>query len=336
MATASFARLRAGFPDAEIVCGLRPYLRSLLDGSDYFDAFFDVSSGGGARGLWRQARELRRSRFDLALVFPNSLRSGLLVSLAGIPRRVGDRHGRGLLVNAGPRAERRRGQWGKRGLRRVPAPMPSYYHDILDHLGLPPGGQRGRLVVTAEERREIDAWLSARGVAPYEPLVVLNAGASYGSSKLWEPERFAAVARHFRERGATVLLLAGPAEVEMVRGIARASGALAAIDPVQRVGMLKPTLERAALLVTTDSGPRHVAVAFDVPVVCLMGPNDRRYTDYCLEKTALIRKDLECSPCQRKVCPLGHHLCMRSIEIDEVVRAGEDLMRRFPRPLAAT
>ena len=65
-------------------------------------------------------------------------------------------------------------------------------------------------------------------------------------------------------------------------------------------------------------------------------PNDRRYTDYCLEKTALIRKDLECSPCQRKVCPLGHHLCMRSIEIDEVVRAGEDLMRRFPRPLAAT
>ena len=78
---------------------------------------------------------------------------------------------------------------------------------------------------------------------------------------------------------------------------------------------------------TNDTGPRHLAVAFDRPVVCLMGPNDPNYTNYCLEHTALIRKDLPCSPCQRKVCPLGHQRCMRDITVDEVELAGLQLLR---------
>ena len=67
----------------------------------------------------------------------------------------------------------------------------------------------------------------------------------------------------------------------------------------------------------------------DTPVVCLIGPNDRRYTDYCLDKTILVRKELECSPCQRMVCPLGHRHCMTKIEVDEVIAAGEELLRRW-------
>ena len=120
-----------------------------------------------------------------------------------------------------------------------------------------------------------------------------------------------------------MVLLSGPGDVDMVRGIAAESGALAAVDPVLRVGMVKPMVARSSALITVDSGPRHVAVALGVPLVCLIGPNDPRYTNYGLEKTELIRKDIECSPCQEKVCPLGHRRCMTLIEVDEVVAATE-------------
>ena len=79
-------------------------------------------------------------------------------------------------------------------------------------------------------------------------------------------------------------------------------------------------------MITTDTGPRHLAVAFDKPVVCLIGPTDPRYTNYGLDKTIMIRRDLECSPCQRKVCPLGHHNCMKLIGAEEVIAAAEQLL----------
>lgn len=335
MATASFARVRRAWPSAEIIGGIRPYLRSLLAGSGWFDGLIETPPAGGVTGLVRQAADLRRGRFDLAVVLPNSLETALVPWLAGIPRRVGYRQGRPLLLTDGLRARPgRRPPWRRHGPRRVPEPMPQYYSALLDVLGLPAIDPHPQLTVTAEERAAFDVWLTERGVTADEPLVVLNAGASYGASKLWEPDRFAEVARRFQTDGARALLMAGPSEVAMVREIAAHSGALAMIDPVQPLGMLKPVMERASLCITTDSGPRHVAVAFDVPVVCLMGPTDRRYTDYCLERSIVLRKELDCSPCHRKVCPLGHRNCMRLIEVDEVVAAGRDLLGRFPRPLA--
>jgi len=328
MATASFARLRRGFPDAVIVCGLRRYLRSLLDGSPAFDELIDLPNASEPRRLLAQAAELRRRRCDLAIVFPNSVATGLVPFLARVPARLGYRQGRPGLLNMGLRAPSMSPR--RRGVHRVPEPMPGYYARLIDELDLPAGGDHPELVVTDDENQRCDDWLRARGVAPGEPMIVLNAGASYGGSKLWQPDRFAAVARHFKQRGLMPLFLSGPAEVDMVRAVAAEAGALAALDPVLPVGMVKPMVQRAALVVSTDTGPRHVAVAFDRPVVCLIGPNDPRYTNYCLERTALIRKDLDCSPCQRKVCPLGHHDCMRLITTDEVIAAAEDLLERYP------
>jgi heptosyltransferase-2 len=115
--------------------------------------------------------------------------------------------------------------------------------------------------------------------------------------------------------------------VELGRRIADQAGVLGLFDPVLSLDKLKALVARCALVVTGDTGPRHLAVAFDRKVVCLMGPNDRRYTEYCMEDTVLIQKaELECVPCQRKVCPLGHHQCMKDIQVDEVVSAGERLL----------
>lgn len=328
MATASFARIRAAFPEAHIVLAVRSWLEPLLHGTTWFDAVLPSPKARGLGGLLAQARQVREGRFDLALVFPNSLESGLVPFLARVPLRLGYRQGRPMLMNLGLRASGGRPWWRRVGPRRTPVPMPVYYQHLLDVLGIPEHDPHPILAVTGAEEAAVDRYLADKGVAPGARMVLLCAGASYGASKFWDPDGFAAVARHFSARGFVPVFLAGPAEVEMVEAVARKAGAVAATRPVLPLDQLKALMRRGALLVTTDTGPRHLGVAFDIPIVCVIGPTDPRYTNYCLERTVLVRKDLECMPCQRKVCPLGHHLCMKSITAEEVIRAAEGLLAR--------
>jgi heptosyltransferase-2 len=90
--------------------------------------------------------------------------------------------------------------------------------------------------------------------------------------------------------------------------------------------LLKPVVQRCNLMITNDTGPRHYAVAFDIPVVVIMGPTDPRYTDANLEKTIIVRRDLECAPCHHKECAL-HHSCMTEILPEEVMQAAEQLLQ---------
>jgi heptosyltransferase-2 len=328
MATASFERIRAAFPRAHITAGMRPYLRLMAHGSDTFDEIVETPKGGGLRALWRQVREMRARRFDLAIVLPNSPSTGLVPRLAGVPLRLGYRQGRPGMMNLGLTAQVGRRWWQKRaGPRRRPIPMPHYYRDLLDVLGIPPGGTHPRLAVTDDDDEWVTQHLVGLGVPADQPLLLLVVGANYGASKLWMPERFAAVSRHFQQRhGMRALVLVGPAEVELGERIAAEGDAIAMTRPVLPLNRLKALVRRAALMITGDTGPRHLGNAFDLPIVCMMGPNDPNYTDYCMERTALIRKDLACMPCQLKVCPLGHQRCMKDITVAEVASAGERLL----------
>ena len=328
MATGAFERVRAAFPGASITAGMRPYLRPLLTGANFFDEVVDTPRAKGLGDLLRQVRAMRDARFDLAIVLPNSLATGLGPFLARVPLRLGYQQGRPMTMNLGKRVASLR-HWfePRRGPKRQPVPMPVYYRDLLDVIGLPGEGLHPRLHVTDAEETWVDEHLRSLGITPGTRLLLLVVGANFGASKLWMPDRFAAVARHFQERhGMRALVLVGPSEVELGERIAADGGAIALSKPVLPLDKLKALVRRGALMVTGDTGPRHLAVAFDVPIVCLMGPTDPDYTRYCLDRTILIRKDLECSPCQRKICPLGHHRCMRDIAVEEVVAAGERLL----------
>jgi heptosyltransferase-2 len=326
MASAAFVRIRAAFPSAEIVCGLRPYLRPLLSGSTWFDRYLDMPRAAGLRGLWRQVRAVRDGRFDLAIVLPNSFETGLVPCLARVPVRLGYRQGRPGLMTVGLRVKSNRRLFRRHGPRRLPVPMPDYYRELLDLLQLPPGPERPVLQVREEDREWIRRWLEEHGIDPQAPLVLLNPGASFGASKLWLPERFAAVAKHYRQEGMAPVVLSGPAEVELAARIAEQAEVAVANDPVIPLDRLRALVARAKLMITTDTGPRHIAVALGVPVVCVMGPTDPRYTNYALEQQVIIQKQLPCVPCHRKTCPLEHHDCMRNIAAREVVAAGERLL----------
>ena len=174
----------------------------------------------------------------------------------------------------------------------------------------------------------------SRPVAPHGPVVLLVHGWG-GHARQMLP-----LAEALGQRGLRVALLYGPGEEGVATAVAGRLAKPPVLGPGKPLGLggLKSVCSRLSVLVATDTGPRHVAVAFGVPVVVVMGPTDPRYTNCNLERTVVLREEVECAPyrwpCHEKDCPLTdtrRHQCMERIPADRAVRAAVDLMARFPR-----
>ncbi len=333
MATGSFRDLRMSFPGAWIAILVPRSRAGVLAGADHHDELI-LEPGRSLGAAIRLAGELRRRRFDLALLFPNSLRSALAPFLAGIPERIGYRgeFRRWLLTRAIPEPGpvlRPRGP----GPRRIPQPMVRRYAAILAAAGAVAAEGRPELAVSPECEELAAGRRRDLGISPGERLIGINPGAAYGSSKLWPVERFARVADLITARtGMRTIIFVGPGE----EGIARRIGDLARSRPVSTASspldldLLKPFVRDLALLITTDTGTRHYAVAFRVPVVVVMGPTHPGFTAAHLDETEVIRRDVPCGPCHLKVCPIDHR-CMTLIEPEEVLEKAVALLERSRR-----
>jgi len=106
-----------------------------------------------------------------------------------------------------------------------------------------------------------------------------------------------------------------------------ANGGFVFDDPLLTLGELKSLIRRSDLLICNDAGPRHIAKAFDVPVVTVFGPTHPDWTATSYEKERIVRIDVDCGPCQQRLCPLGHHQCMTGVTVDMVFAAAVSLLR---------
>ncbi|SMN17340.1 ADP-heptose--lipooligosaccharide heptosyltransferase II [uncultured Candidatus Thioglobus sp.] len=81
-------------------------------------------------------------------------------------------------------------------------------------------------------------------------------------------------------------------------------------------------LSNLDLFITGDSGPMHVAAAFQVPTVAIFGPTkDEETSQWMNEKSEIVKQSLECQPCMKRTCPLKHHNCMKLIKATDVLDA---------------
>lgn len=320
MATPTLRALRHRWPDATFVGVMRPWVAETLRGLPWLDeeCLFDPHSSDRGRRMPAVTRFLRDRRLDLAVLFPNDFRSALVGWLAGATRRVGyDRELRGLLLTDRLRVRR---YWN--GYR--PTPLVDYYLELARHLGADPGSHRLELATTSEDEATARALLERHGVG-HEPLVVFNPGGAFGPAKRWPSESFAELGRRLaRRHGASVLVLCGPTE----RALAREIVAYAACDRVTgmedepvSIGLAKAIVRQSQLMVTTDSGPRHFAVAFGVPTVSLFGPTYITWTETDFPAEIRLQQKVACGPCQQRTCPRGHHRCMRDLSVDRVYQA---------------
>ncbi|MGE4396641.1 MAG: lipopolysaccharide heptosyltransferase II [Sulfurimonas sp.] len=162
------------------------------------------------------------------------------------------------------------------------------------------------------------------------PTMGINAGATYGSAKRWYPERFAEVAREFSNKY-DIIIFGGPNEAEMadeIESYLASSGIKNYTNLAGKTNIkeLCSLVGGCSLFVTNDSGPMHVAAAYQVPTVSIFGPTKHTETSQWMnEKSKIVRHEMECAPCMRRECPLGHHDCMKSITADEVITAVKEL-----------
>ena len=236
---------------------------------------------------------------------------------ARIPRRIGYRgDGRSWLLTTPI-------DGGPRGGPREPVPMVDFYGRVTAAFDAPVRDRRYELVVRPEQDAAIDTWMARHGLDDGRPIVGLNPGAKFGSSKLWKSERFAEAGDQISAGlDAHIVLLGGPGEEPLLDDIARRM-TRPHVDSGRDIiplGVLAAFVRRLALMVTTDTGPRAMAQALRVPTVVVMGSTDPRWTDANNELARVLRHDVDCGPCHKKVCDLDHR-CMELVTTDEVVGA---------------
>ena len=163
-----------------------------------------------------------------------------------------------------------------------------------------------------------------------KPTLGINAGATYGSAKRWYPERFAEVAAYFSQ-SYDIIIFGGPSEVEMAQDIQKHLQSLHVTNITNLAGKttieeLCATIGGCSLFITNDSGPMHVAAAYQVPTVAIFGPTKYKETSQWMnEKSVIVRHEMDCSPCMKRECPLKHHECMTTITASEVIEAVKSL-----------
>lgn len=328
MTTPALQAIRETWPDAEIVLLANPLVSQLLFGHPWLDRVITFDRDGRHKGLagrLRLARELRRERFDLALILPNSFDSALVPFLAGIPRRLGKASdGRGWLLTG-----RYREPAQKQPIHEV-----QYYRNLMAHFGITGSVTEPLLAVTPQEKAEAAAFLAEQGIGPETVVLGINAGATFGSAKRWYPERFAEVARHLAgEWGARIVLFGGPNEREIVSVIEEELGGdclnLAGKTSVRRLMAL---IGRCSFMVTNDSGPMHIAAAFGVPLVAIFGPTDHTGTAPRGERAVIVRHPVDCAPCKLRHCPIDHR-CMTGVGVGEVVAAARTLLHTLGKEI---
>jgi heptosyltransferase-2 len=327
MATPALRALRNHFQNARIFAVLRHYVAGVLEGCPWFDEQIIYDNKGSLRRKFMSpVFALRRHAPDLAVLFPNSLRTALLAWFGKCRRRIGyHRFGRSLLLT--DRLEPVRDEQG----RIKPSPIIKAYNLLAQTAGCPDPGFRMELFTSAADEDAAAAVWQEEGLDAYPEVICLNPGAAFGSAKYWPTEYFAALAQRLTdERGCGVLVLCGPAERDLGRHIVN----LAARPAVRSIagyplslGLTKACVRRADLLVTTDSGPRHFAAAFDRPVVSLFGPTHIAWTETYHTWEICLQKSVPCGPCQQRVCPLDHR-CMNELVPVEVFGAVTSLLTR--------
>ncbi|MCA8959179.1 MAG: glycosyltransferase family 9 protein [Planctomycetes bacterium] len=358
MATPALRALRRRFPGARIDLHGRAHLEPLLGGARLFDRFHALAPGSNP------VEVARRSGADTAIVLPHSFRAAFEVFRAGIPRRLGyAREGRRRLLTHSLEPHRRPGRpslgsawrsarigfadrlskgWIERAAEQepallrerreresiVPVPMIEQYLELVGVLGAHGDGLGPTLGVPDDVAAGADEDLRELGLGPDARFVAANPGASFGESKVYPAELLAtALDRLHASTGVPTLVLCGPGEEALADDVARrmVTPAISGSRRMLRLDRLKRAIGRAELLVTTDTGPWHIANALAIPSVVLMGPTDPRYTASHLDRSRVLRVDVPCGPCHLKRCPLDHR-CMRGIAPEQVVDAARELV----------
>jgi len=316
MAQSLFMVLKQRFPQLLIDVLAPAWSRPILERMPEVRKAIEMPLGHGALQLstrYRLGKSLRDESYDWAIVLPNSLKSALIPFWAHIPKRTGYT------------GEQRYGLLNDR--RRLDKQLLTQTVQRFVALGLEPSDTSapecpdpvlrvdGELSRSTADKFQIDHQI---------PLVALAPGAEYGPAKRWPATYFAETAVNLEQQGYQVIILGSEKDREPAEAIAAHSKAIDLAGKTT-LGEVVDLLSLARVTITNDSGLMHVAAAAGSAVVAIYGSSDPSFTPPMTRDARILHLGLECSPCFKRDCPLGHTACLVDLKPDMILHAVKEL-----------
>ncbi len=307
------ARLKQYHPGVQIDVFAPPWTAALLrQMPEVHEVVINPFPHGALKlaARYRIGKKLRAAQYGQAIVLPNSFKSALVPFFANIPLRTGfvgemrhrllndarklDKQGLPLMVERYALLAEEPGNDVRR-----PVPQPS-------------------LQVSEEHRRRV---LEELGLPVTKPVAVFCPGAEYGPAKRWPIPYFAELAQHLRAQGYAVWLVGSPKDSEIgEKIIALGNESCRNLCGTTDLDDAIALLSAASLVVSNDSGLMHLAAALDRPMLALYGSSSPQFTPPLSAQARVLKLDLPCSPCFKRVCPLGHFNCMMQLTPQQVAQ----------------
>lgn len=285
----------------------------LYNGLNLFDRFVPIDNKGLSL-FFDTTNKLKKVGFARAIALPHSFRSALFFYNLRVGEIIGyARNKRGFMINL------------KVEENVELEPTVEHYLKIIDSMGAMRSLNAPLLTVTEDEEGKFDEQF----VDMARPYCVMIVGAQYGPSKCWPVEYFSELANMIIDTyGMNIYMLPGRNEQELAQKVHEGI-TLKDRASVRSMNIrdMKVCLSRASLVVSNDTGPRHISAALSVPTIVLAGPMDERYTAYPSKCTRVLSKTVACRPCNKKHCDSGHE-CMRAIKPQEVARILGDIIEK--------
>lgn len=312
MAQSLLITIRQREPDAIIDVVAPQWSLPLLERMPEVRRGIALPIGHGEFGLAtrrRIGRELRSEAYDQAIVLPRSLKAALVPFFARARRRTGFR------------GEMRYGLLND--IRPLDKSVLTQTVQRFTSLGLgkgeplPPPVAQPRISVDEDNQKEC---LKRLGLNLDKPVIGLLPGAEYGPAKQWPSAHYGKLTAALVEQGFEVWQFGSEKDSSIAREIDNASGGSTTIlcgrtslvDAIDLIAACKAA-------VSNDSGLMHIAASVDIPVIGIYGSSTPDYTPPLSDKAAVLYHRLECSPCFKRTCPLGHNDCLDGIQPDEVL-----------------
>ena len=311
MAQSLFKRLKADYPDLYLAVLAPAWSEALLSRMPEVDESVEMPVGHGQVQLgirWRLARSLKARKFDQAIVLPGSLKSALIPFFAGIATRTGfvgeQRYGlrndiRKLDKSALPLNVERFLVLGS----------PS--HELPEEIPIPglevdPVAQQA-----VRDKFKLDTDKSLLALCP---------GAEFGPAKQWPARHYAEVARQKITQGWRVTLLGSAADADICGEINSAcDGACVDLSGKTSLTEVIDVLSLCDAVVSNDSGLMHIAAALQRPLVAIYGSSSPDFTPPLSENCSMLSLSLECQPCFKRECPLGHLDCLNKLGPERIL-----------------
>lgn len=323
LSTPVIKALRDSYPQAYIAMMVSPYAKEIVEGNPYLDEIIIYDKDYKHKSWMRSikfSQNLKKRKFDLALILHPTNRAHLVTFLSGIKRRIGYERKLGFLLTDRIKHTKQLGEKQES----------EYAFDLVRYLGIEPEAKMPFMPIKQESENWVEELFAAQGIIPTDKLLGIHPAASC-PSKIWPNERFVQVADRLTEKyGFKVIYLSGAKDSALVQKTVQQMR-YPAINLAGKTSLsqLASILKRCALFISNDSGPVHIASAVGVPVISIFGRNQaglspKRWGPLGL-RDKILHKEVGCIECLAHNCT-KQFACLRAISVDDVLNAADEIL----------